>query len=226
MSFSKNLGLYRERVGALIVDQRERIARRRRAEPRAADRAQHLFDAARSRRGDRRAHLCGSGADGENGSQELDAMRTRISDMRALLAAASARGDRRRLVRFHPHAARHVFPARRVRAEAVERLREKHHIYMTAGQPHESRRHHAAQRRPTWPKSIAAERSLSGAPSAGLAAERLAERGDLGGGLAHHGQGLRLVQAEPLGGRQVVQGGFEAGDIRRRTTAIENRRRR
>ncbi len=48
VSYSKNLGLYRERVGALIVVSENEGRGRCGAQSRAADRAQHLFDAPRT----------------------------------------------------------------------------------------------------------------------------------------------------------------------------------
>jgi aspartate/tyrosine/aromatic aminotransferase len=63
--------------------------------------------------------------------RELDSMRTRIQEMRALLAQRlkSATGDGSfDFIR----AQRGMFSLLGVSAPAVERLREKHHIYMTA----------------------------------------------------------------------------------------------
>ncbi len=142
-------------------------------------------------------------------------MRTRIADMRALLArhlAEATGGGSFDFLRTQ----RGMFSLLGVSVEAVERLRDRHHIYMTpdsrmnlAGiMPHNA--NYVAE-------SIAAELlAETQAPRAWLlAAESLVEGGDLGGRIAHHGLGPRLVEAEAFGGGRVAQGGFEAGDVRR-----------
>jgi aspartate aminotransferase len=128
VSFSKNLGLYRERVGALIVIS-ENAAR--------ADATQsHMLHIARSIYSMPPDHGAAIAtrifADPQlrrGWMQELDAMRTRIQDMRTLLAQRlqEATGDDA----FDFIRTQHgMFSLLGVSRDAVERLREKHHIYM------------------------------------------------------------------------------------------------
>jgi aspartate aminotransferase len=130
VSFSKNLGLYRERVGGLIVIS-ENAAR--------ADAVQsHMLHIARSIYSMPPDHGAAIAAKifaepplRREWIQELDAMRTRIQDMRALLAnrLQEATGDDT----FDFIRTQHgMFSLLGVSREAVERLREKHHIYMTS----------------------------------------------------------------------------------------------
>jgi aspartate aminotransferase len=130
VSFSKNLGLYRERVGGLIVVS-ENAAR--------ADAVQsHMLHIARSIYSMPPDHGAAIAArifadpilKGE-WVRELDAMRTRIQEMRGLLAGKlrEATGDDS----FDFIRTQHgMFSLLGVSREAVEQLREKHHIYMTA----------------------------------------------------------------------------------------------
>ena len=128
VSFSKNLGLYRERVGALIVIS-ENAAR--------ADATQsHMLHIARSIYSMPPDHGAAIAAKifadpqlKREWMQELDAMRTRIQEMRALLAQRlqEATGDDA----FDFIRTQHgMFSLLGVSRDAVERLREKHHIYM------------------------------------------------------------------------------------------------
>jgi aspartate aminotransferase len=130
VSFSKNLGLYRERVGGLIVVS-ESAAR--------ADAVQsHMLHIARSIYSMPPDHGAAIAAKIFADPQlkrewiaELDAMRTRIQEMRSLLARSlrDATGDDS----FDFIRAQHgMFSLLGVSREAVEQLREKHHIYMTA----------------------------------------------------------------------------------------------
>jgi aspartate aminotransferase len=130
VSFSKNLGLYRERVGGLIVIS-ENAAR--------ADAVQsHMLHIARSIYSMPPDHGAAIAAKifaepplRREWIQELDAMRTRIQDMRALLATRlqEVTGDNA----FDFIRTQHgMFSLLGVSREAVERLREKHHIYMTS----------------------------------------------------------------------------------------------
>jgi aspartate aminotransferase len=130
VSFSKNLGLYRERVGGLIVVS-ENAAR--------ADAVQsHMLHIARSIYSMPPDHGAAIAArifadpilKGE-WVRELDAMRTRIQEMRGLLAGKlrEVTGDDS----FDFIRTQHgMFSLLGVSREAVEQLREKHHIYMTA----------------------------------------------------------------------------------------------
>jgi aspartate aminotransferase len=130
VSFSKNLGLYRERVGGLIVIS-ENAAR--------ADAVQsHMLHIARSIYSMPPDHGAAIAAKifaepplRREWIQELDAMRMRIQDMRTLLARRlqEVTGDDA----FDFIRTQHgMFSLLGVSREAVERLREKHHIYMTS----------------------------------------------------------------------------------------------
>jgi aspartate aminotransferase len=130
VSFSKNMGLYRERVGTLTVVS-ENSAR--------ADAVlSHMLQIARSIYSMPPDHGAAIAARILTDAQlkrewlvELDAMRTRIEEMRALLAqqlqdiTGEAGFD---FIR----AQRGMFSLLGVSPQAVERLRDKHHIYMTA----------------------------------------------------------------------------------------------
>jgi aspartate aminotransferase len=128
ISFSKNLGLYRERVGALIVigDNQSR-----------ADAMQsHVLQIARgiySMPPDHgaaiAAHIFANPALKGEWLAELAAMRTRIADMRGLLARELRRATGTGTFDFI-RAQHGMFSLLGVSAQAVERLREKHHIYM------------------------------------------------------------------------------------------------
>ena len=130
VSFSKNLGLYRERVGALIAVS-ESASR--------ADAVQsHMLHIARSIYSMPPDHGAAIAAKifadpqlNREWRQELDAMRTRIQEMRTLLAQRlqEVTGDNW----FDFIRTQHgMFSLLGVSREAVERLREKHHIYMTS----------------------------------------------------------------------------------------------
>ena len=130
VSFSKNLGLYRERVGGLIVIS-DSAAR--------ADAVQsHMLHIARSIYSMPPDHGAAIAAKifadpqlKREWLQELDAMRTRFQDMRALLAQRlqEVTGDDS----FDFIRTQHgMFSLLGVSPDAVERLREKHHIYMTS----------------------------------------------------------------------------------------------
>jgi aspartate aminotransferase len=129
VSFSKNLGLYRERVGALIVIGEN--------ETRADACLSHVLQIARgiySMPPDHgaaiAAQIFASSALKAEWIGELGRMRARIADMRALLAQHlnGAIGDGAfDFIRTQ----RGMFSLLGVSVEAVERLRDKHHIYMT-----------------------------------------------------------------------------------------------
>ncbi len=130
VSFSKNFGLYRERVGALIA-----IAEN---ETRAGAVRSHVLQIARgiySMPPDHGAAIVARIlADTELRQSwviELAAMRRRIQDMRALLAEQLRRvtgGDAFNYLRGQ----RGMFSLLGASSEAVDRLREVHHVYMTA----------------------------------------------------------------------------------------------
>jgi aspartate aminotransferase len=130
VSFSKNLGLYRERVGALIT-----VAQN----PARADAVlSHVLQIARSiysmppdHGAAIAAHIFASAKLKAEWIEELGLMRERIADMRGLLA--------RELRKTTGHDAfdfirtqRGMFSMLGVSTQVVERLRDKHHIYMLA----------------------------------------------------------------------------------------------
>jgi aspartate aminotransferase len=129
VSYSKNLGLYRERVGALITIGEN--------EARADAMLSHVLQIARgiySMPPDHgaaiAAHIFANPTLRVEWLEELRAMRTRIAAMRALLAGQLSRvtGDGSfDFIRTQ----RGMFSLLGVSAQTVERLREKHHIYMT-----------------------------------------------------------------------------------------------
>jgi aspartate aminotransferase len=130
VSFSKNLGLYRERVGALIVVSEN---------PERADAVNsHMLHIARSIYSMPPDHGAAIAARIFAAPQlrqqwvgELDAMRTRIQEMRLLLAGRLQQvtgGNSFDFIRTQ-HG---MFSLLGVSREAVERLRDKHHIYMTS----------------------------------------------------------------------------------------------
>lgn len=128
VSFSKNLGLYRERVGALIIIGEN--------ESRADAMLSHVLQIARgiySMPPDHgaaiAAHIFANPALKEEWLRELAAMRTRIDDMRGLLATELRRttgGADFDFIRMQ----RGMFSLLGVSTQVVERLRDKHHIYM------------------------------------------------------------------------------------------------
>jgi aspartate/tyrosine/aromatic aminotransferase len=130
VSFSKNLGLYRERVGSLTVISEN--------ETRADAVHSHMLQIARSIYSMPPDHGAAIAAKVFGDPQlkqewilELDAMRKRIQEMRTLLA------DRLKEVTGNAafdfiRTQRGMFSLLGVSPNAVERLREQHHIYMTA----------------------------------------------------------------------------------------------
>jgi aspartate/tyrosine/aromatic aminotransferase len=128
VSFSKNLGLYRERVGALISIGEN--------EERANAMLSHVLQIARSiysmppdHGAAIAAHIFASAAYTADWIRELDAMRVRMTGMRNLLADQLHRelGDKSfDFIRTQ----RGMFSLLGVSPAAVERLREEHHIYM------------------------------------------------------------------------------------------------
>jgi aspartate/tyrosine/aromatic aminotransferase len=128
ISFSKNLGLYRERTGALIAIGEN--------ETRADAMLSHMLQIARSiysmppdHGAAIAAHIFANPELKGEWLEELAAMRTRIADMRGLLAQHlhEATGD----PTFDFIRLQHgMFSLLGVSVEAVERLRAEHHIYM------------------------------------------------------------------------------------------------
>jgi aspartate aminotransferase len=129
VSFSKNMGLYRERVGALIVIGEN--------ENRADACSSHVLQIARSiysmppdHGAAIAAHIFASEALKGEWLGELDLMRSRIADMRALLAQHLGRTTRGGAFDFI-RTQRGMFSLLGVSEQTVERLRDRHHIYMT-----------------------------------------------------------------------------------------------
>jgi aspartate aminotransferase len=128
ISYSKNLGLYRERVGALIAIGEN---------PTRADAMlSHVLQIARgmySMPPDHgaaiAAHIFGNPALKKEWIEELDRMRTRIADMRTLLALELGRATGAATFDFI-RTQRGMFSLLGVSREVVERLRDRHHIYM------------------------------------------------------------------------------------------------
>jgi aspartate aminotransferase len=130
VSFSKNLGLYRERVGGLIVIS-ENAARADAVQSHMLHIARSIYSMPPDHGAAIAAQILAQPPLRREWLQELDAMRTRIQDMRSLLAQRlqEVTGDNS----FDFIRTQHgMFSLLGVSRDAVERLREKHHIYMTA----------------------------------------------------------------------------------------------
>jgi aspartate aminotransferase len=129
-SFSKNLGLYRERVGALIVIG-ENEARADAALSHVLQIARSIYSMPPDHGAAIAAYIFANPELKDQWVQELSVMRTRIAEMRALLAQQlrNVTGDGS----FDFIQTQHgMFSLLGVSAQAVERLRDKHHIYMTS----------------------------------------------------------------------------------------------
>jgi aspartate/tyrosine/aromatic aminotransferase len=129
-SYSKNLGLYRERVGALIVIGEN--------EARVDAARSHVLQIARSiysmppDHGAAIATCIFSDSNlRESWIAELATMRNRIKDMRVLLAGHLRAATGNGFFDFI-QAQRGMFSLLGVSAAVVDRLRERHHIYMTS----------------------------------------------------------------------------------------------
>jgi aspartate aminotransferase len=130
VSFSKNLGLYRERVGGLIVIS-ENVSRADAVQSHMLHIARSIYSMPPDHGAAIAAKIFAQPTLRREWIQELDAMRTRIQDMRSLLAKRlqEVTGDND----FDFIRTQHgMFSLLGVSREAVERLREKHHIYMTS----------------------------------------------------------------------------------------------
>ncbi len=130
VSFSKNLGLYRERVGGLIVVS-ESASRADAVQTHMLHIARSIYSMPPDHGAAIAARVFAEPLLRQQWVQELDAMRTRILDMRSLLASRLRQvtgGDSFDFIR-----AQHgMFSLLGVTPDAVERLRERHHIYMTS----------------------------------------------------------------------------------------------
>jgi aspartate aminotransferase len=130
VSFSKNLGLYRERVGALIVVS-ENAERADAVNSHMLHIARSIYSMPPDHGAAIAARIFLEPSSRQEWVRELDAMRTRIQEMRSLLAGRLAEvtgGNSFDFIRTQ-HG---MFSLLGVSREAVERLREKHHIYMTS----------------------------------------------------------------------------------------------
>jgi len=130
VSFSKNLGLYRERAGALIVIS-ENAARADAVQSHMLHIARSIYSMPPDHGAAIAAKIFADSLLRRQWIEELAAMRTRIQEMRTLLAKSlqDVTGDNS----FDFIRTQHgMFSLLGVSSEAVRRLREKHHIYMTA----------------------------------------------------------------------------------------------
>jgi aspartate aminotransferase len=130
ISFSKNLGLYRERVGALIAIG-ENSARADAMLSHVLQIARSIYSMPPDHGAAIAAHIFSNPALKAEWIEELTTMRIRIADMRGLLAQElhKATGDGS----FEFIRTQHgMFSLLGVSPQVVERLRDKHHIYMTA----------------------------------------------------------------------------------------------
>jgi aspartate aminotransferase len=128
VSFSKNLGLYRERVGALIAIG-ENQARADAVLSHVLQIARSIYSMPPDHGAAIAAHIFANAKLRAEWIEELSVMRTRIADMRGLLAQQlrTATGDDAfDFIRIQ----RGMFSMLGVSSQTVERLREKHHIYM------------------------------------------------------------------------------------------------
>ena len=130
VSFSKNLGLYRERVGGLIVIS-ENASRADAVYSHMLHIARSIYSMPPDHGAAIAARVFAEPQLRQQWIRELDAMRTRILEMRALLAGRLQEvtgGNSFDFIRTQ-HG---MFSLLGVPPDAVERLREKHHIYMTS----------------------------------------------------------------------------------------------
>ncbi len=130
VSFSKNLGLYRERVGALIAVS-ENAERADAVYSHMLHIARSIYSMPPDHGAAIAARIFGEPQLRQEWIRELAAMRARIQEMRALLAeqlAQATGGNSFDFIRTQ-HG---MFSLLGVSRDAVERLREKHHIYMTS----------------------------------------------------------------------------------------------
>jgi aspartate aminotransferase len=130
VSFSKNMGLYRERVGALTVIGTDRT-RADAVHSQVLQIARSIYSMPPDHGAAIAARLLADSDLTASWISELAAMRGRLVDMRALLASrlrAATGGDNFDFLTTQ----RGMFSLLGVSPAAVARLREEHHIYMTA----------------------------------------------------------------------------------------------
>ena len=130
VSFSKNLGLYRERTGALICIA-ESVARADAIRSQVLQIGRSIYSMPPDHGAAIAARIFADPALTLSWHQELQSMRLRLDDMRTLLASqlkkAQAPGDFEFLVRQHG-----MFSLLGVSSEQVALLRDMHHVYLTA----------------------------------------------------------------------------------------------
>lgn len=130
VSFSKNLGLYRERVGALICVG-ENAARADAIRSQVLQIGRSIYSMPPDHGAAIAAHIFAHPSLTGSWTLELDAMRARITSMRALLAGqlrVVTGGDSFDFIQSQ----RGMFSLLGVTSGQVERLRDEHHVYMTA----------------------------------------------------------------------------------------------
>jgi aspartate aminotransferase len=128
VSFSKNLGLYRERVGALISIA-ENPARTDAVSSHVLQIARSIYSMPPDHGAAIAARILANPSHKNDWISELNAMRKRIADMRALLARELRRSTGDATFDFIRNQ-RGMFSLLGVSPQTVERLRNKHHIYM------------------------------------------------------------------------------------------------
>lgn len=129
-SYSKNLGLYRERVGALIVIS-ENEARADAVQSHVLQIARSIYSMPPDHGAAIAARIFADPALRESWVTELGGMRTRIQDMRGLLAKHLRTATGGATFDFI-ESQRGMFSLLGVAPPVVDRLRERHHIYMTS----------------------------------------------------------------------------------------------
>ena len=130
VSFSKNLGLYRERTGALICIA-ESVARADAIRSQVLQIGRSIYSMPPDHGAAIAARIFADPALTLSWHRELQSMRSRLDGMRTLLASqlkkAQAPGDFEFLSRQHG-----MFSLLGVSSEQVALLRDEHHVYMTA----------------------------------------------------------------------------------------------
>jgi aspartate aminotransferase len=129
VSFSKNLGLYRERVGALIVLSQS-AAHAEAVQSHTMQIARSIYSMPPDHGAAIAATILGSADLTQAWSRELIPMRERIAGMRNLLTDCLRDATKTAAFDFIG-TQRGMFSLLGIAAEAVVRLREQHHIYMT-----------------------------------------------------------------------------------------------
>jgi aspartate aminotransferase len=128
VSFSKNLGLYRERVGALIVIS-ENAARADATQSHMLHIARSIYSMPPDHGAAIAACIFADSALKQSWIAELAAMRGRIEEMRSLLAARLRAVTKDAAFDFI-EGQRGMFSLLGVSSEVVDALRTRHHIYM------------------------------------------------------------------------------------------------